>query len=120
MADFDIANTSPLQKRAERLREKAAISAELDAWKRSSPPPAPQDESFHIPPEVDLKALGASIERKPLDEIAALMRALTYGEMIELAEGFWKAKPEDKDLNEGTLPGTLHRWATKPQEDVAP
>ena len=49
-------------------------------------------------------------ERKPLDEIAALVRALTYGEMIELAEAIWSVKPGE-ELTEASLPMTLHLWS---------
>jgi hypothetical protein len=48
----------------------------------------------------------------PLTEIANLVRALTYGEMIELAGAMWKAKGEAAITAE-TLPGILHAWATK-------
>jgi len=47
----------------------------------------------------------------PLDEIALLVRSLTYGEMMDLAAAIWKVKPEGKDLDGETLPGTLHRWS---------
>lgn len=54
---------------------------------------------------------GTSISR--LDQIASLIRSLTYGEMMDLAAVIWKAKPEGRDLDGETLPGTLHRWSTK-------
>ena len=59
-----------------------------------------------------LSNLQKELERNRLDEIASLVRSLTYGEMIELTEAIWKIKPEG-DLTEASLPGTLHRWATK-------
>ena len=63
---------------------------------------------------------GTSISR--LDQIASLIRSLTYGEMMDLAAAIWKARPADADgaisLKLETLPGTLHRWSTK--EDSKP
>jgi len=32
--------------------------------------------------------------RAPLDEIAKVLRRLTYGEMLELAESMWKVNPQ--------------------------
>jgi len=52
-----------------------------------------------------------------LDQIATLIRLLTYGEMMDLAAAIWKARPADADgaisLKLETLPGTLHRWSAK-------
>jgi len=46
----------------------------------------------------------------PLDDIATLVRSLTYGEMIELCEAMWKIRSEG-DLTEKNLPALLHRWS---------
>lgn len=46
----------------------------------------------------------------PLDEIARLVRALTYGEMMEFAEGLWKAK-DGEGLYGGALAPTFHKWS---------
>ena len=46
-----------------------------------------------------------------LDAIATLLRSLTYGEMMELAAGIWKLKPDGKELDNTTLPETIHKWA---------
>ena len=46
----------------------------------------------------------------PLDDIATLVRSLTYGEMIELCEAMWKIRSEG-DLTEEKLPALLHRWS---------
>jgi hypothetical protein len=43
------------------------------------------------------------------------VRALTYGEMIELAESMWHVKPDDAELNESNLPAVLYRWSTSRQ-----
>jgi hypothetical protein len=42
--------------------------------------------------DVNLEELEEQIGRCPIDEIAGLVRELTYGEMIELAEELWKAQ----------------------------
>jgi hypothetical protein len=49
------------------------------------------------------------LERQTIDEIAELLRTLTYGEMIELAEGLWDSR--SLDISRDTLPALLHRWA---------
>jgi hypothetical protein len=64
------------------------------------------------PSIVDLRKLEAELGRKRLDEIADVVRALTYGEMIELAESMWNVKPDDSELNERNLPSVLYRWST--------
>ena len=46
----------------------------------------------------------------PLDDIAALIQTLTYGEMIELANAIWKSRSEG-DVTGETLPSVLHRWS---------
>jgi hypothetical protein len=50
------------------------------------------------------------LERQTIDEIAEMLRTLTYGEMIELAEGLWDVRPQT-DLSKDSLPTLLHRWA---------
>jgi hypothetical protein len=41
-----------------------------------------------------------------------LIRALTYGEMIELAEGLCNATVQGSEISKDNLPGLLHRWST--------
>jgi hypothetical protein len=65
-----------------------------------------------VPPIVDLRKLEAQLGRKRLDEIADFVRALTYGEMIELAESMWSVRPDDSELNAHNLPAVLYRWST--------
>ncbi len=60
---------------------------------------------------VNLRRLQEQLDRQPLDEIAMLVRALTYGEMIELAEGMWKVQPEGAAVTQENLPSLLHRWS---------
>jgi hypothetical protein len=61
---------------------------------------------------VNLQKLEEQLVRGPVDEIAALMRALTYGEMIELAEGLWNVNGQGSEISKDNLPGLLHRWST--------
>jgi len=67
------------------------------------------------PPVVDLHKLEADLGRKRLDEIADVVRALTYGEMMELAESMWSVRPDDGELTETNLPATLYRWSKSRQ-----
>jgi hypothetical protein len=60
---------------------------------------------------INLRRLQEQLDRQPLDEIAMLVRALTYGEMIELAEGMWKVQPEGAVVTQENLPALLHRWS---------
>jgi hypothetical protein len=60
---------------------------------------------------INLRKLQEQLDRQPLDEIAMLVRALTYGEMIELAEGMWKVQPEGSAVTQDNLPALLHRWS---------
>jgi hypothetical protein len=49
---------------------------------------------------------------KPFDEIATLIRGLTYGEMIDLSEALWKNRPNGSAVTLENLPEMLHRWST--------
>ena len=51
------------------------------------------------------------LPRRPLDEIASLVRGLTYGEMMELGEVLWKVQPEGSAVTQENLPELLHRWS---------
>jgi hypothetical protein len=66
---------------------------------RMGDPSAESGEAFHGEPD-------------PLGEIAALIRQLTYGEMIELAGQVWKAAGED-GITGDNLAAVLHHWATR-------
>jgi hypothetical protein len=48
---------------------------------------------------------------RPLDEIATLIRGLTYGEMIDLSEALWKNRPNGSAATLENLPEMLHRWS---------
>jgi hypothetical protein len=70
---------------------------------------------------VNLRKLQEQLDRQPLDEIAMLVQALTYGEMIELAEGMWKVQPEGAAVTQENLPALLHRWSKSrslPADDI--
>ena len=51
------------------------------------------------------------LPRRALDEMASLVQALTYGEMVELAEVLWKVQPEGSAVTRENLPELLHRWS---------
>jgi hypothetical protein len=51
------------------------------------------------------------LNRNRLDEIAALVRALTYGEMMDLAHAIWNIRPEGM-IDQNSLPMMLHLWST--------
>jgi hypothetical protein len=52
------------------------------------------------------------LHRNRFEEIAEIVRALTYAEMIEFANGLWSLRGEGKVDGE-TLPKILHAWARK-------
>jgi hypothetical protein len=54
--------------------------------------------------------------RSRLDEIAKVIRTLTYGEMLELAESVWKVNSHGSDISESDLPGVLHRWSASQRQ----
>ena len=60
---------------------------------------------------VNLRKLQEQLDRNRLDEIAALVLSLTYGEMIELADAIWKAQPEGAGITQENLSALLHRWS---------
>jgi hypothetical protein len=60
---------------------------------------------------INLRKLQEQLDRQPLDEIAMLVQALTYGEMIELAEAMWKVQPDGAAVTQENLPALLHRWS---------
>lgn len=72
----------------------------------ASPPGTPMAKAA----PVDLTELETALTRNRLDEIAEKVCALTYGEMIELAEAIWKAKGE-AEITQATLPAVIHQWS---------
>jgi hypothetical protein len=67
---------------------------------------------------IDLHKLEDEMNRNRLGEIAALVRALTYGEMMELAEAIWKARREGT-IDQHSLPRMLHQWASPAADENA-
>jgi hypothetical protein len=53
-----------------------------------------------------------ALDRNRLDQIAEMIHALTYAEMIEFARGLWRLRGGGK-VNGETLPKILHAWATE-------
>ena len=70
------------------------------------------EASAEVASQVNLRKLEHELNRNPLNEIATMMRALTYGEMMELAQAIWKIRPEGEGVNQDSLPMLLHRWST--------
>jgi hypothetical protein len=70
---------------------------------------APRGEDELGPPRLRLG-------RNRLNEIAILVRSLTYGEMIELAQAIWKIRPEGEEVDERNLPMMLHLWSTSSKQ----
>jgi hypothetical protein len=68
---------------------------------------------------INMRRLQEQLDRQPLDEIAMLVRALTYGEMIELAEGMWKVQPDGTVVTQENLPALLHKWSQSRTVPVA-
>jgi hypothetical protein len=54
--------------------------------------------------------------RDRLNEIATLVRTLTYGEMMELAHAICKIRPEGAEIDQYNLPMMLHLWSTSSEQ----
>ena len=78
-----------------------------DALERDEPRSQMNDQRSVI-----LQRPAKQIETGAVEEIAALIRNLTYGDMIALAEGLWSARPEGADILKDNLPSLLYRWST--------
>jgi hypothetical protein len=65
---------------------------------------------------VNLRSYHDEPSRSRLDEIAKVIRTLTYGEMLELAESVWKVNSHGSDISESDLPGVLHRWSASQRQ----
>jgi hypothetical protein len=82
---------------------------------------ADESEKRPLPPAaapvVDLVALEAVLmeplegPRAGLDKLAALLKALPYGEMLALGASIWAANTPRTRLTQEILPELLHRWA---------
>lgn len=70
------------------------------------------ESSITISGQAGFHKLDDELGRNRLNEIATLMRTLTYGEMMELAQGIWKIRPEGEEVDQYSLPMMLHLWST--------
>ena len=99
--------------RPRRVRTRASSDADHENYQNEELHEEDYPEtSTEISSQVNLSKLEHQLHRNPLDEIATMVRALTYGEMMELAEAIWKIRPEGKGVSQDTLPMLLHRWST--------
>jgi|SRR5882672_1386276 len=87
-------------------RDNGSVNSNEPLPARSPEPPEPPPAPF-----VDIGKIEAALARKPLDEIAEKIRALTYGGMIEFAEAIWRVNA-GVEITQEALPAALHRWAT--------
>jgi hypothetical protein len=69
-----------------------------------------------IEPAVDLSKFERDMNRNRIDDIKAIVRALTYGEMMELVGQVTKSIPEyhaeKRQGSEDWMPSMFHAWAT--------
>lgn len=73
---------------------------------------APEAERVRI----NLERLANEIQAMPLDRIAELVRALTYGEMIEAAEAIATLfRGKEIEVSVEAVAGILHDWAKQRQ-----
>jgi hypothetical protein len=74
-------------------------------------------QSSATEPVVDMVALEAALMEPPeeprasLDKLAALLKALPYGEMLALGASISAANTPGTRLTQEILPELLHRWA---------
>jgi hypothetical protein len=87
----------------------AAPSSGASPAPSSGPRPAPDEDEDTSP--INLRKFQEQLNRNRLDEIAALVLALTYGEMIEMASAIWQTQPDGSAITQENLPALLHRWS---------
>ena len=83
-----------------------------DAFRRDAIERERAGDEMNAAGSVNLQELEEQLACGRLDEIAALMRTLTYGQTIELAEGLWNVNGQGSEISKDNLPGLLHRWST--------
>ena len=83
-------------------------SADLAATDAS---PAPEENEEAMVSPINLRKFQEQLNRGRLDEIAALVLSLTYGEMIEMANAIWQVQPDGTAITQDNLPALLHRWS---------
>jgi hypothetical protein len=104
MSNVELARATDRRLRAEDFRS--------DAFRQDAVERERVEDETNVGGSVNLQRLEEQLERRPVDEIAALMRALTYGEMMELAEGLCNVSGQGPEISKDSLPGLLHRWST--------
>jgi hypothetical protein len=68
---------------------------------------------------VDMAKLAAALPAGPSPStIAADVRTMTYGQLIEMGAGLHKTKPASLDTPEA-IAAWLHKWAANPAESAA-
>jgi hypothetical protein len=102
----------PSDYRPKQLRATGAGGAESDGYYGDEP------DGLLDGPGINLHRFADELNRSRLDEIATLVRALTYGEMMELAQAIWKIRPEGA-VDQQSLPMMLHLWSTSSSGDAA-
>jgi hypothetical protein len=77
-------------------------------------------EDYGPSPPLQLQKPDRVEQAKPpinaLDDIGMLIRSLTYGEMIQLAEGLWGIhdhESEEDEITAETLPGIWWKWSIR-------
>ena len=68
--------------------------------------------SMEVSRRINLRGTEYELGRDRLNEIATLVRTLTYGEMMELAHAIWKIRPAKGEVDQHSLPMMLHLWST--------
>jgi hypothetical protein len=63
---------------------------------------------------INLHTFEDELTRNRLNEIATLVRSLTYGEMMQFAHAICKIRPEGT-IDQHSLPMMLHLWSTSPR-----
>jgi len=87
------------------------VAGDARAETRSDQRTAPDENEDAMVSPINLRKFQEQLNRNRLDEIAALVLALTYGEMIEMANAIWETQPEGSAITQDNLPALLHRWS---------
>jgi hypothetical protein len=90
---------------------RAEPRADLRPDPRPDPKTAPDENEDSMVSPINLRKFQEQLNRNRLDEIAALVLALTYGEMIEMANAIWETQPDGAVITQDNLPARLHRWS---------
>ncbi len=102
----------PSDYRPRRARVLAPGDVDSEIYSADEPREPNHADTTEISSQVNLHKLEQALSRNPLNEIATMMRSLTYGEMMELAQAIWKIRPEGEGIDQDSLPMMLHRWST--------